>query len=224
MNILVAEDESAIREVEIAYLHKAGYTTIEAVNGNQAVSIVRQHTVDLAVIDINMPLTDGLAVCRHIRETSTIPIIIVTAKDGDRDELRGFEAGADDYVKKPFNPNVLVARVQSLLRRRGHVRIVSGDLVIDPATMTVQKQGTAILLTTTQFNVLLALASQPGVVFSRKQLIDAVYSDPAGHDIYDRTIDAHIKSIRKLIEDDPAEPSYIQTVIGSGYRFEVRPS
>ena len=220
----MAEDESAIREVEIAYLNKAGYNAIETVNGHQAVDVFRQHNISLAVIDINMPLMDGLEVCRCIREMSTIPIIIVTAKNGDDDELRGFDAGADDYVKKPFNPNVLVARVQSLLRRRGHSPIVSGDLVIDPMTMTVRKDGTTVLLTTTQFNILLALASQPGVVLNRKQLIDTVYSDPVGHDIYDRTIDAHIKSIRRAIEDDSPGSHYIQTVIGSGYRFEIQSS
>lgn len=222
MEVLVAEDEAAIREVEIAYLNKAGFNTSEVVNGQQAIDVFRDRGADLAILDINMPQLDGLEVCRRIRQTSTIPIIIVTAKDGDDDELRGFEVGADDYVKKPFNPNVLVARVQGLLRRHGHARIIRGNLEIDPATMSVSKHGNTVQLTTTQFNVLHALASQPGVVLSREQLIDAVYSDPAGHDVYDRTIDAHIKSIRKVLRDDPSEPQYIQTVIGRGYRFGVK--
>ena len=219
MEILVVEDEAAIREVEIAYLNKAGYRTRETANGAAAVDAFRNYGADLAIIDINLPLLSGLEVCRQIRQMSAIPIIIVTAKDGDDDELRGLQAGADDYVKKPFNPNVLVARVQTLLRRHGSTRLNFGELIIDPQQMVVMKNNERIVLTTTQFNVLLALASQPNVVLTRDQLIDTVYGDPAGHDIYDRTIDAHIKSIRKAIEADPAHPQYIQTIIGRGYRF-----
>ena len=222
MEILVVEDEPAIREVEVVYLNKAGYSTIEATNGQAAIDVFREHGADLAIVDINLPLLDGLEVCRRIRQVSAIPIIIVTAKDGDDDELRGLQAGADDYIKKPFNPNVLVARVQTLLRRHGHKRLVFGDLVIDPQQMIVMKYGERRVLTTTQFKLLLALASQPNMVFTRDQLIGQVYSDPASHDIYDRTIDAHIKSVRKAIEDDPAHPQYVQTVIGRGYRFAER--
>lgn len=219
MEILVAEDEAAIREVEVAYLNKAGFSVTEATNGLEAFDAFEARGADLAIVDINMPLMDGLEVCRRIRAVSTIPIVIVTAKDGDDDELKGLEAGADDYVKKPFNPNVLLARVQNLLKRHSHGRITRGDLEIDAQAMQVTKQGRVVPLTTTQFNILLALAAQPGVVFTRSQLIDRVYDDPSGHDIYDRTIDAHIKSIRKAIEDDAANPTYIQTVIGRGYRF-----
>lgn len=219
MEILIAEDEAPIREVEVAYLQRAGFSTVEVENGQKAVDVFKQRGADLAIIDINMPVLDGLAVCRQIRAVSMIPLIIVTAKDGDDDELRGLESGADDYIKKPFNPNVLVARVQALLRRNGRTRIVRGDLEIDPLAMQVRKRNEPIMLTTTQFNILHALASQPGVVLTREQLIDRVYSDPAGHDIYDRTIDAHIKSIRRAIEDDLAHPAFIQTVIGRGYRF-----
>lgn len=220
MHVLVAEDEAAIREAEVAYLQKAGWTVIEAVDGQTALDIFKRQAIDLAILDINIPIVDGLEVCRQIRQTATIPIIMVTAKDGDADELQGLAAGADDYIKKPFNPNVLVARVQAMFRRHGHTRIMQGVLCIDPQTMQVTKHGHVVQLTTTQFNILLALASQPGVVLSREQLIDQVYTDPAGHDIYDRTIDAHIKSIRKGIEDDPTHPLYVQTVIGRGYRFK----
>jgi DNA-binding response OmpR family regulator len=224
MKILVAEDEAAIREVEAAYLNKAGYDTMEAADGQEALAIFDQHGADLVIVDVNMPLVDGLEVCRRIRQRSNVPIIIVTAKDGDDDELRGLEVGADDYIKKPFNPNVLLARSQRLLQRHKRANIVRGALVIDPLTMGVTKHGAAVSLTTTQFNILLTLAAQPEVVFSRTQLIDSVYSDPAGHAIYDRTIDAHIKSIRKAIEDDPNHPQYVQTVIGRGYRFGAQGS
>jgi DNA-binding response OmpR family regulator len=220
MEILVVEDEPAIREVELAYLKKAGYRTTEAANGKDAIDLFVQRGADMAIVDINLPQIDGLEVCRRIRELSTIPIIIVTAISGDDDEVKGLEAGADDYVKKPFNPNVLLARVQVLFRRYGHRRLVYSQLVIEPQQMMVTKGDRQILLTTTQFNMLFALASQPGVVLTRNQLIAQAYSDPVNHDIYDRTIDAHIKSIRKLLEDDPAHPRYIHTVIGSGYKFE----
>jgi DNA-binding response OmpR family regulator len=219
MNILVVEDEDAIREAEVAYIRRAGYSTIEACDGERALVLSRQNTIHLAIIDVNIPSLDGLEVCRRIRQLSTMPIIMVTAKDGDNDELRGLEVGADDYIKKPFNPNILMARVQNLLRRHGNGSVKIGSLIIDPGTMIVTKDGNALTLTTTQFNMLFALISRPGIVLTRDQLIDIVYSDPFGHAIYDRTIDAHIKSIRKLIEDDPAHPLYIQTVIGSGYRF-----
>jgi len=219
MRILVVEDEPSIREAQAAYLRHAGYEPVEAGDGQAAIALFDRGGLDLAIVDINIPKQDGLAVCRHIRERSTMPVIIVTAKDSDDDELKGLEAGADDYVKKPFNPNILIARVQNLLKRNGRSRVAVGDLVVDPATMAVAKRGQPISMTVTQFNMLLALASHPGVVLTRAQLIDAVYDDPAGHDIYDRTIDAHIKSIRKLIEDDAAQPKYIQTVIGRGYCF-----
>jgi DNA-binding response OmpR family regulator len=220
MRILVAEDELPIREAEAAYLRRAGHEPVEVGNGQEAIDVFDRGGLDLAIVDINIPGKDGLVVCRYIREHSTIPVIIVTAKNGDDDELKGLAAGADDYVKKPFNPNVLMARVQNLLRRHGHGQISEGDLIIDPVTMTVRKRGMNVSLTVTQFNVLHALAIRPGVVCTRAQLIDAVYDDPMGHDIYDRTIDAHIKSIRKLIEDDPVHPRYIHTIIGRGYYFK----
>lgn len=221
MEILIAEDEAAIREVEAAYLHKAGYQTAEVVNGQEALDNFQKRGADLVLIDINMPVLDGLELCRRIRGVSTVPILIVTAKDGDDDELEGLAAGADDYIRKPFNPSVLVARVNALLRRNGSKRLVYGDLVIDPTQLTVLQKGEAVKLTATQFNILVALASQPNTVLTRDQLIGRVYADPAGHDIYDRTIDAHIKSIRKAIEADANAPQLIQTVIGQGYKFNA---
>ena len=219
MHVLVIEDEPSIREAEAAYLRQAGYTVSEADDGARALAVFHAEQPGLVIIDVNIPVMNGLVVCQRIRDESTVPIIVVTAKDSDDDELAGLAAGADDYIRKPFNPRILVARVQNLLRRHDTQRLVSGSLVLEPAAMLVSKAGTRITMTTTQFNVLSALMSHPGVVFNRDQLIDMVYADPAGHDIYDRTIDAHIKSIRKLIEDDPTHPVCIQTVIGAGYRF-----
>lgn len=225
MTILVIEDEASIREFEVTYLRDAGYETIEAADGQMGIELFEEHKPDLAIIDINLPKVNGLDVCKTIREASTMPILIVTARDSDENEVEGLSMGADDYIKKPFNPNVLVARVQALLRRQdGTKRLHFKGLVIDPETMSVTHDDMPITLTTTRFNLLLALASHPRVVLSRAQLVDQIYSDPSSHFVYDRTIDAHIKSLRQLIERDPKHPQFIETVVGSGYRFIGEPA
>ncbi|GHO64093.1 DNA-binding response regulator [Ktedonobacter sp. SOSP1-52] len=224
MEVLVIEDEAPIREFEVTYLRDAGYGTIEAADGQTAVELFVEHKPDLAIIDINLPKMSGLDVCKAIRTTSTMPILIVTARDSDEDEVKGLSMGADDYIRKPFNPNVLVARVQALLRRHDRTRRRHfKGLVIDPETMSVMKDGKSITLTTTRFNLLLALASHPRAVLSRAQLVNQIYSDPSSHFVYDRTIDAHIKALRQSIETDPKNPQFIETVFGSGYRFIGEP-
>jgi DNA-binding response OmpR family regulator len=219
MTILVVEDEPAIREVEVAYLARAGHATIEVADGQAALHAFREHKPDLVLLDLSLPGTGGFEVCRVLRESSTRPILIVTARRGDEDEVRGLALGADDYIKKPFNPTVLVARVQTLLRRHGTKVLRFDGLTIDPQTMTVTKGTESIRLTTTRFNLLLALASHPEVVLSREQLMERMYRDPASHHVYDRTIDAHVKELRKQLEDDPRRPRLIETVVGAGYRF-----
>jgi len=224
MKILITEDEASIREFEVTYLRDAGYETIEAADGQAAIELFETHAPDLAVIDINLPNMSGLEVCKAIRATSTMPILIVTARDSDDDEIEGLTMGADDYIKKPFNPNILVARVQALLRRNDTAKQLHfKGLLIDPETMTVTRDSTPITLTTTRFNLLVALASHPRVVLSRAQLVEQIYSDPSTHFVYDRTIDAHIKALRQAIETDPKNPQYIETVFGSGYRFVGEP-
>jgi len=220
MAILIVEDEASIREFEVTYLRDAGHETIEASDGQTALEIFKERLPELAVIDINLPGMNGLDVCKTIRATSAIPILIVTARDNDEDEIKGLEMGADDYIRKPFNPNILVARVQALLRRHDTVKQLRfKGLTIDSETMSVTRDGKTIPLTTTRFNLLLALASRPKAVLSRMQLVDQIYSDPGEHFVYDRTIDAHIKALRQAIERDPKHPRYIDTVFGSGYRF-----
>lgn len=223
MTILVIEDETPIREFEVTYLHDAGYETIEAADGQTAVELFEEHRPDLAIIDINLPKMSGLDVCKAIRMTSAMPILIVTAMGSDEDEVKGLSMGADDYIKKPFNPNVLVARVQALLRRHTTKQLRFRGIVIDPETMSVTRGDKSITLTTTRFNLLLALASHPRVVLSRAQLVDQIYSDPGEHFVYDRTIDAHVKALRQAIEHDPKHPQFIETVVGSGYRFVGEP-
>lgn len=220
MEVLIIEDEAPIREFEVAYLHDAGYKTLEAADGRTGVELFEKHKPDLAIVDINVPKMNGLDVCKAIRATSTIPIVIVTARGNDEDEVAGLATGADDYIKKPFNPNVLVARVQALLRRHEKTKQLHfKGLSIDPETMSVTRDDESIMLTTTRFNLLLALASHPKAVLSRPQLVDQIYSDPGEHFVYDRTIDAHIKALRQAIEPDPKNPQFIETVFGSGYRF-----
>lgn len=220
MKILIVEDEASIREFEVTYLQDAGYETIEAADGRAGIELFETHKPDLAIIDINLPHVSGLEVCKTIRQDSAIPILIVTARDSDESEVEGLAMGADDYIKKPFNPNVLVARVQALLRRHDKTKQLRfKDLVIDPETMSITRDGRVITLTTTRFNLLLALASRPQAVLSRAQLVDQIYSDPSEHFVYDRTIDAHIKALRQSIERDPKHPQLIETVFGSGYRF-----
>lgn len=220
MKVLVVEDEPPIREFEVTYLRDAGFEIIEAADGQTAIELFEKHKPDLAIIDINLPKVNGLDVCRTIRTTSTMPILIVTAKGSDEDEVKGLSMGADDYIKKPFNPNVLVARVEALLRRNSKTKqLYFKGLSIDPETMSATRDGEPITLTTTRFNLLLALASHPRAVLSRAQLVDQIYSDPGEHFVYDRTIDAHIKALRQAIEADPKNPQFIETVFGSGYRF-----
>ncbi len=224
MKILVIEDEASIREFEVTYLRDAGYSVIEAADGQAGLELFEAHQPDLAIIDINLPHLNGLDVCQAIRATSTMPILIVTARGSDEDEVKGLAIGADDYIKKPFNPHVLVARVEALLRRHDKARQLHfKGLIIDPETMSVTQHGQSVTLTTTRFNLLLALASHPRAVLSRAQLVDRIYSDPTGHFVYDRTIDAHIKALRQVIEADPKNPRFIETVIGSGYRFIGEP-
>jgi two-component system alkaline phosphatase synthesis response regulator PhoP len=226
MTILIVEDEPSIREFEVTYLRDAGYEIIEAADGQSAIDIFGGggQKIDLAVVDVNLPKLDGFEVCKAIRSSSAVPILIVTARDSDEDEVKGLSIGADDYIKKPFNPNVLVARVQALLRRHETTKQLHfKGLTIDPETMSATRDGKPITLTTTRFNLLLALASHPRAVLSRAQLVDQIYSDPDEHFVYDRTIDAHIKSLRQLIETDPKNPQLIETVIGSGYRFIGEP-
>lgn len=219
MKILLIEDEDTIREVEKAYLTRAGYDVIEAVDGIKAIEEFKKNKVDLIVLDLNLPGKDGIEICKEIRKNSQVPIIMVTARVEEIDEIIGLEIGADDYLKKPFSPNILVARVQALLRRTGDDTVSFNGITIDPSRMVIIKDGEKINLTTTQFNILYTLAKNPGKVFTREDILEKSYSDSISRDILDRTVDAHIKSIRKAIEDDPKDPKYILTVIGRGYKF-----
>ncbi len=219
--ILVVEDDNEIRQIEKDYLAREGYEVLESDDGDDALDVFRESKPDLVVLDLNLPFLDGVEVCKEIRKSSGVPIIMVTARTKEIDELIGLEVGADDYLKKPFSPKILVARVQALLKRPEYINdskvINIGNLSIDLEKRLVHKSGELINLTTTQFNILSLMAINKGRVFERYDLIERVSDDMP--DIFDRTIDSHIKNIRKLIEADSKNPKYILTVRGKGYRF-----
>jgi DNA-binding response OmpR family regulator len=221
MTVLIAEDEAPIREVERLYFEREGFTTIETESGKEAISLFlkNKNKINLVILDLNLPERSGIEVCREIRKISAVPIIMVTARTQELDELLGLEIGADDYIKKPFSPGILVARAKTILRRQQLGVVSIGDLTIDPEKMTVKKRDQQIRVTTTQFMILYTLASTPGKVFTREEILTKAYDSQLHGEIFDRTIDAHIKTIRKLIEDDPKNPQYIITMIGRGYKF-----
>jgi DNA-binding response OmpR family regulator len=220
--ILVVDDEPKIIQLTQDYLENAGFSVISAGDGERALAIIQVEKPDLVVLDLGLPGMDGLDVCRSIRKTSNLPIIMLTARDEETDKLVGLELGADDYITKPFSPKELVARVRSVLRRselaqeeREVIRV--GDVTLDLPRMQVTIGDEEIELTATEFQLLQTLASQPGRIFTRSQLLNAVHG--VAIESYERAIDAHIKNIRRKLEPVPREPRYIQTVYGVGYRF-----
>lgn len=220
--ILVVDDEPKIVRLARDYLERGGFRVLPVYDGAAALAAARQEKPDLVVLDLNLPGMDGLDVCRALRRTSAVPIIMLTARVEEADRLIGLEVGADDYIVKPFSPRELVARVRAVLRRtQGDVQtpglIHAGALEIDLNGHRVARAGEIIKLTRIEFTLLATLAQHPGQTFSRGQLIQRVHgSDDAG---FDRSIDAHIKNLRRKIEDDPSDPRYIMTVYGVGYQF-----
>ena len=218
----MVDDEPKIIQLTQDYLENAGFSVLSAGDGELALAVIRAEEPDLVVLDLGLPVMDGLDVCRSIRKTSNLPIIMLTARDEEADKLIGLELGADDYITKPFSPKELVARVRSVLRRselaqeaREVIRV--GDVTLDIPRMQVTVGGEEIELTATEFQLLQTLASQPGRIFTRSQLLNAVHG--IAIESYERAIDAHIKNIRRKLEPIPHEPRYIQTVYGVGYRF-----
>jgi two-component system alkaline phosphatase synthesis response regulator PhoP len=235
--ILVVDDEPKIARLVRDYLEASGFRAVIAHDGETALAQFRYERPDLIVLDLNLPggqgrAMDGLDVARAVRQERNTPIIMLTARVQETDRIVGLELGADDYVTKPFSPRELVARVRAVLRRThggagaqgtaASVPIQAGDLTIDPEKRAVLRTGQGeesqmIDLTTTEFDLLLALARTPGRVFSRMELLDRVQG--AAYEGYERTIDVHVKNLRKKIEPDPRHPRYILTVYGAGYRF-----
>jgi DNA-binding response OmpR family regulator len=222
--VLVVEDERKLRDFIRSYLERAGYNVLSTSSGAEAITLAAEAAPDLVILDLGLPDVAGEAVAREVRSTSQIPILMLTAKASEEDRIRGLELGADDYVTKPFSPRELVLRVQAILRRgrpgearRGVASYGGGTLVIDEPRRTVTVRGTPAQLTPTEWGVLVTLASVPGRVYSRFELINRV----RGYEFegYERTVDSHVKNLRRKIEDDPGNPGIILTVLGGGYRL-----
>ena len=220
--ILVVDDESKIVQLARDYLEHSGFKVIGAGDGSTALAAARAEKPDLIVLDLGLPGLNGLDVARVLRRDSRVPIIMLTARADESDKLVGLELGADDYITKPFSPKELVARVRAVLRRvenadAGAEIIRAADVTLDLARMRVTAGDRAVELTATEFQLLAALARQPGRVFTRAQLLDAVRG--VAFESYERAIDAHIKNIRRKLEPDPRKPRYLLTVYGVGYKF-----
>lgn len=220
--ILVVDDEPKIVKLARDYLERSGYVVLTAGDGRTALSIARSEKPDMVVLDLNLPELDGLDVCRTLRRESDVPIIMLTARIDETDRLIGLELGADDYITKPFSPRELVARVRAVLRRvRGGLLptefIQVGDIEIDLSGHRASRAGETLQLTRIEFNLLAILAQHAGQTMSREQLLDRLHG--FSQDSYERSIDAHVKNLRRKLEPDPSEPLYILTVYGIGYKF-----
>ncbi len=222
--ILAVEDDERIRSAVKLALEDEGWTVDEAESGEEAIDIFQRSSPDVVLIDIMLPGIDGFELCRTLRKTSDVPVVMVTARNDTHDVVAGLEAGADDYLTKPFAPKELSARIRALLRRirpsaPGHARLVFGDLELIPDEGKVLRDGSEVHLTKTEFRLLCELAESPGKVLSREALLDKVW----GYDYFGdgRLVDVHIRRLRTKVEADPANPRHVVTVRGLGYRLQT---
>jgi DNA-binding response OmpR family regulator len=222
--ILAVEDDERIRTAVKLALEDEGWTVAEAANGEDALTQFQQEPADVVLIDIMLPGIDGFEVCRSIRRSSDVPIVMVTARADTHDVVAGLEAGADDYLTKPFAPKELSARIRALLRRARTSEVSSphlrfGDLEIVPEEGVVRRNGRDVHLTKTEFRVLVELAQSPGRVFSREVLLERIWEH--GYFGDGRLVDVHVRRLRTKIEADPANPRHVVTVRGLGYKLQV---
>ncbi len=223
--ILLIEDDAKIAKVVKVYLEGAGYRVVYADKGKEGIDAALKEKPLLAVLDLMLPDISGEEVCQELRQTGDFPIIMLTAKSSEEERVAGFALGADDYVVKPFSPRELVYRIKAVLRRQQKgdlenaepLSFNKGSLIIDGQSYEVKKTSVQVNITPTEFKVLYVLASHPGRVFTREELVEKAL----GYQFegYERSIDAHIKNIRHKIEEDPRNPEYILTIYGVGYRF-----
>ena len=219
--ILIADDESRIRKLVNDFLSREGYEIIEANDGKEALDVFYDKNPDLVILDVMMPKFTGLEVCKEIRESSGVPIIILTAKDTESDELSGFSSGADEYISKPFSPKILVARVNALLRRSSNFNIEdvldAGKIHIDINAHLVSVDGSEIVLSVKEFELLCYFINNQGIALSREKILDNVWDYDYFGDA--RTVDTHVKKLRAKLKE---YGKYIQTIWGMGYKFEVK--
>ena len=211
-----------MREIVVSYLRAGGHTVAEAGDGELALAEMRDNPADLVVLDLMLPGIDGLEVCRRLRASSDVPIIMLTALGSETDRVIGLERGADDYVTKPFSPRELVLRVESVLRRAGERRrpatpVLDGDLLVDPTQHVVTLAGATLSLTVREFDLLRFLATNPGVAYSREDLLREVWGWSFGDQ---STVTVHVRRLREKIERDPTRPIRLVTVWGVGYRWD----
>lgn len=221
--ILLVEDEKPIADVVADYLKREGFQTHHLSSGAQVIPWLEAYSADLVLLDIMLPEIDGLEICKALRRTTDIPIIMLTARVEEIDKLIGLEIGADDYICKPFSPREVVARVKTVLRRAQATPRSSDtadDVVIDPQSFMAHILGQRLDLTPTEFKLLAALGRRRGQVLSRAQLLDAI---DGNQDVFDRAIDSHIKNLRRKIADVVCDQDVIQSVYGVGYRLENQP-
>lgn len=217
--ILVVEDENILREVIMDYLIEDGYQVLEAADGEKALELFQSNTVDLVILDIGLPKIDGWSVCHRIRKSSSVPIIILTARSDEDDSLMGYELGADDYLIKPYSPRILMAKVKRLLEKysdsKDEILTSAGGIAINMGSRLVFVDGIIINLTHTEFEVLLYLMQNKGIVITREQLISKIW----GYDFFgdEKTVNSHIRNLRAKLG---SKGSCIVTVIRSGYKFE----
>lgn len=227
--VLIADDEPEIVELLQLYLEK-DYTIKTAVNGAEALQTIRSTQIDLVILDIMMPVMDGLQLIKQIRATHHMPVLFLSAKSQDHDKILGLGLGADDYISKPFNPLEIVARVEALLRRVNQFdaaeipaekdqNLVLGDLTLDRSQCILFRSGSPVTLTSTEYKIMELLLDQPGRVFTRKKIYEAVWGDYYAHE--DSTIMVHISNIREKIERDSRQPEYLKTIRGLGYKIEA---
>ena len=222
--ILTVEDDERIRSAVKLALEDEGWTVDEAGSGEVAIEEFARNAPDVVLIDLMLPGIDGFELCRTLRKTSDVPIVMVTARNDTHDVVAGLEAGADDYLTKPFAPKELSARIRALLRRirptaQSHARLLFGDLELIPVEGKVLRNGEEVHLTKTEFRLLCELAENPGKVFSREALLDKVW----GYDYFGdgRLVDVHVRRLRTKVEADPANPRHVVTVRGLGYRLQT---
>ncbi|HET9114479.1 MAG TPA: response regulator transcription factor [Gaiellaceae bacterium] len=221
--VLVVDDEPIVRDVVVRYLERDGFRTLTASDGDSARSLIEEREPSLVVLDVMLPGTDGLSLCRWIRGRSSLPVILLTARGEEADRIVGLELGADDYVTKPFSPRELAARVRTVLRRsNGAVppreTVSFGEIELDGGSREAHRAGTAVRLTAKEFELLWFLASHPRHVFSRDQLMSRVWGYEAAVDT--GTVTVHMRRLREKIEADPSRPRHLHTVWGVGYRFD----
>jgi two-component system response regulator RegX3 len=223
--VLVVEDEQSLREALVFFLEKEGHEVSVALDGEEAIRVFENSGADIILLDLMLPKIDGNQVCKQIRQSSNVPIIMLTAKDSEIDKIVGLEIGADDYITKPYSTRELLARIKAVLRRQveppltvGSV-LIAGELRLDSDRHVVTLNGNQLTLPLKEFELLELLMENVNRVLTRGQIIDRVWGSNYFGDT--KTLDVHIKRLRSKVEDDPARPKYIQTVRGLGYKLEV---